>query len=87
MSKLLSKEQIHSYITSAPRCPWCKSKELKSNNLSMHSDMVLRCLVTCNTCNQAWNEVYKMISIEDVIQLRLYTEDEDTDKELHNVVL
>jgi len=48
-------------------CPFCKSDDIRVDSGIEGCGTEASCIVSCNTCNSRWEELYKMVGFEEFI--------------------
>ena len=66
---MLSLEQIRKYLrTGGNYCPFCGSDQISSDPVAVPSDdSESFALVKCTACKKQWKDLYKLVSIEEVV--------------------
>jgi DNA-directed RNA polymerase subunit M/transcription elongation factor TFIIS len=66
---MLSKDRVLQYLrTGGNYCPFCGSDKLSSSPLSVPADDSETCaIVECLDCKKQWKDIYKLVTIEEVL--------------------
>ena len=64
---MLTKQQIEDYLKSGGnKCLYCKSGEIATTQKVQTDSQSAWQEVYCNDCNKYWNDVYKLVGVEEV---------------------
>jgi transposase-like protein len=65
---VLSKEAKKKYIKASCHCPYCGSENIEARgDKDVDSDGIeLRQVINCLDCEKEWQDVYKLVGIEEI---------------------
>ena len=59
----LTDEQKKAYLKNSGKCPYCKSEDISGGFVQVDGDTAWQEL-TCNDCDEQWNDVYTLSDVE-----------------------
>jgi transcription elongation factor Elf1 len=62
----MTAKQKKAYLKCSHKCLYCESDNITAGNVEVDDGVAIQ-RVICNNCYKSWNDIYRLVNVEEII--------------------